>query len=150
MTRHRTGFTLLELLVALTMAATIAGSLAHSLYVSYHARNSAQAAIDAAHLNDAVGVILTRELVNAVPPNGILASAFTGDDQSLEFYSTGGESHSTIPGDLKMVDFLVISDPDNPGVNNLVRRVTTNLLAPVEPEPVDEVICRDVETFTVG
>lgn len=147
---RRTGFTLLELLVALTMAATIAGSLAASLYSAYHARNSVDAAIEAAHSNDAVGDIIARDLVNAVPPNGILASTFLGDDVSLQFCCSGGDSHSTIPGDIKQVEFVVITDPDVPGATNLVRNITTNLLAPVQPDPVQEVICRNVQSFTVS
>jgi len=150
MTRRRTGFTLLELMLALTMAATIAGSLAASLYVAYRARNSVDAAIDAAHANDAVNDIVCRDLANAVQPNGILASTFLGDATSLQFCCTGGETHGTVPGDLKQVQFSVTDDPSDSSSSVLVRSVTSNLLAPVQPVPVDEVICRNVQSFALS
>jgi prepilin-type N-terminal cleavage/methylation domain-containing protein len=156
MTRRRTGFTLLELLVALTMSATIAGSLAASLYIAYRARNRAEVAIDAAHLNDAVGDIIYRDLVNAVPPtpnlnnNFVLAGPFQGDTASLEFYVSGGEARGSVRTDIKRVSFSVTTDPGSGAGSVLVRAVVTNLLSPIEPRPVQEVLCRNVQSFTIS
>ncbi len=150
MTRRHTGFTLLELMLAMTMAATIAGALAASLYVAYRARNSVDAAIDAAHMNDAVGDIMSRDLANAMPPNDVLASTFLGDSVSIQFCCTGGESHSTVPGDIKQVTFIVTDDPAGQSGSVLMRQVVSNLLSPIEPEPIEEIICRNVQSFTVS
>ena len=60
--------------------------------------NSVDAAIEAAHMNDAVGDIITRDLVNAVPPNtNFVNGTFTGYTDSIDFLASGGDSRSTIP-----------------------------------------------------
>ena len=141
------GFTLLELLLALMITATIAGTLATSLFVGFRARSSAERAIGTTRAMDAAGDMLTRDLSNALPPTGILAGAFNGAADSISFYCTGQESHATVKGDFKLVEYALADDPNNPGHGILVRRVTTNLLSPTQIDPTDEPICRNVESI---
>ena len=156
MTRRRSGFTLLEVLVALIMSATIAGSLAASLYTAYRGRTRAEAAIDAAHLNEALGDVITADLLNAVAPtpnpnnNLALAGPFQGDDASIQLYVSGGDTHGAIHADIKQVSFYVTNDPTTGTGSVLVRAVVTNLLSPIQPEPVQEIVCRNVQSFTIS
>jgi hypothetical protein len=52
-----------------------------------------------------------------------------------------------IGSEVRRVALTAVPDPNGgPGLA-IVRRVTENLLAPVEPVPVDEVLCRGVRSF---
>ncbi len=146
---RRRGFTLLELLLAMTMSATIAGTLAASLYVAYRARNSANRAVESSRVLRATGDLVRRDLNNSLPPNGILAGSFLGYADSMNFFCSGAERKALTQGDIKQVEYAIAADPTDPARNDLVRRVTTNLLAPVQEQPPDELVCRDVREFAL-
>lgn len=143
MTRTR-GFTLLELLLALAMTVVIAGTLAASLYIAFRANSSAHAAVDAGRVAGAINHILADDLATALPPNGVLAAEFIGEKNTLSFYAAGAQK-SAVPSDIQRVEYELV--PAATALNDLVRRVDTNLLAQVTPELDDEVICRDVAVF---
>ena len=132
--RHR-GFTLLEMLVAIGMSAIIAGSLATSLYVGFRARTSAERAVEEAHVSDAIGDIVAREIATALPPTGIMAGSFTGAADSIAFYCPGPEPKAEIQSNCRYVEYSLSDDGALPDQHNLIRKVNTNLLAPVEEEP---------------
>lgn len=146
MTRHR-GFTLLELLLALMITVVIAGTLAASLYIAFRANRSAQGAVESGRLASGVNYILAGDLATALPPNGVLAAEFVGEESSLSFYATAGDGKANPPSDIQRVEYELVADSNS--LSTLVRRVDTNLLAQVTPELEDEVICRDVVTFTM-
>ena len=150
MRRVPRGFTLLELLLSVVMTAIIAASLAASLYIAFRARVSAQQAVEATRAVDAVGDVVSRDIANALPPNGILASTFTGEVDSLDFYCTGPESKASVQGDCKHVQYAVVTDDTGSSQPDLVRYVTTNLLSPTLLDPTQERICRGVQTFTLS
>ena len=150
MRRARRGFTLLELLLSVVMTAIIAGSLAASLYIAFRARVSAQRAIEANRVIDTVGDVMSRDIANALPPGGILAGTFIGETDSLDFYCTGPESKATVQGDCKRVQFAIVSEAEGSSQNDLVRYVTTNLLAPILVDPTEELLCRGVQSFSLS
>jgi prepilin-type N-terminal cleavage/methylation domain-containing protein len=150
MKRRNRGFTLLELLLAMLISVTIAGSLAASLYIAFRARASAEQAVGTTRAIDVAGDLLTRDISNALPPNGILAGLFDGGIDYVDFYCTGPESKTQVQGDCKLVEYALTTDTAD-GVRlqqpALVRRVTTNLLSPVQLDPVEETTCRNVDTL---
>ena len=110
---RRHGFTLLELLLAMTMTAIIAGSLYAALRIGFRAEAAAEAAVEPARTADLAMGLLRPDFESAVAPSaaatsgvaasaasgtGALRGAFTGTDQSgdgglpadtLEFYTLG-------------------------------------------------------------
>lgn len=150
MRRAPRGFTLLELLLSVVMTAIIASSLAASLYIAFHARVTAQQAVEATRVIDAVGDVLSRDIASALPPTGALAGTFVGTVDSLDFYCTGPESKATVQGDCKHVQYAVVTDATNASRNDLVRYVTTNLLSPTLVDPAQETICRGVQSFSLS
>jgi prepilin-type N-terminal cleavage/methylation domain-containing protein len=158
----RSGFTLLELLIALGMVAILAGSLYASLQVAFRAKKSAEASIVESRTVDLAMEFLRTAIQNAVPPNGVLAGNFVSDAGSdnrgdpatdLTFFSTvESPQHVDANGEIKQVE-LTIDTPDGNGGSGgkdfcLVQKITRNLLAPTTPNPDEEVICRGVSNFT--
>ena len=151
-------FTLLEMLVALAIMAVLAAALYASLGIGFHARARAEAAAAPTRALAVALDMIQRDMTCALPPRGVLAGPFTGEDGETE---TSGEPSDAVtffadiegsgaekPG-IRKVEFLVTTSED--GIESvLVRRVTDNLLAPVEEEPVETVICRDVRLFNLS
>jgi prepilin-type N-terminal cleavage/methylation domain-containing protein len=152
MKRRPRGFTLLELLLAMMLSALIAGSVASSLYIAFRVRASAERAVATAHTMDALGDIVTRDISNAIIPTSFAASSsaspFSGYADTLDFYCIGPEPKAALQGDCKQVEYALMPDTTNAGSNVLVRRVITNLLAPIETVPEDERIFSNVESLT--
>lgn len=163
MTRTRTttsrprGFSLLELTLALAIAAVLALTLYTSLTVTFRAKRSAEAAIGPARSMVIALDLIGRDLQSALPPTGILGGAFTGTQQtgtdadSLSFYCVGedvapdGVERPLVEG-IRRVGLVVQTDV-TPAVP--VRRVERNLLASVTRDPDEEVLCRNVKSFTL-
>jgi prepilin-type N-terminal cleavage/methylation domain-containing protein len=152
---RRPGFTLLELLLAMAMSAIIAGSLATTLFVAYRARNAAERTIDASHTTDAISDVLKRDLANAMPPTPnpddhlVLSGPFQGDTSHVDFYCSGLESKADVQGGCRWIELALASDPKDASRQILVRRVCTNLLAPMKQDPTEERICSNVSAFTL-
>ena len=96
--RRRAGFTLLELLVAMSIAAVIAGSLYAALRIGFRAESSAESAVEPARTAELAMGLLRPDFESAVAPTGVLGGAFTGTDtagdgglpaDSLQFYTLG-------------------------------------------------------------
>lgn len=179
----RGGFTFLELITATAIMAMLALALYTALRIGFKARDRALAAVGPARSAEIAMNIVRRELESALPPRGLLAGMFLGQEgtevsgtSAVQFYSvfsappviesangsggtgTGSMSRSgpsaldrqdpTAAGGTQRVELLV--RPASAGAPaDLVRRVTRNLLAPTEPIPDDEVICRGVTRFMV-
>jgi prepilin-type N-terminal cleavage/methylation domain-containing protein len=166
--RRARAFTLLELLVALTMTAIIAGSLYSGLRTAFRARTSAEAAVEPVRTAGLTMGLLRADIESALPARGVLAGPFVGVDgtgeggqpaDTLEFFTVGDPGDSVVPsaqgaatgaGEARKVQIGVVSAPAVGGSEQvLVRRVTTNLLSNVTPEPYEEVLCRGVRAVNV-
>lgn len=179
LSRRRSGFTLLELLVALGMVAIISLSMFQSLRVAVRAKSTAEAAVAPSRSSDIAMDLIRGDLENVLPPRkenlesdalppAYLAGNFTGVDtltdrgqpgDDVTFFTTrDGPSHDadnsaqvgvpTGDGEVHHVELTVLTDPRT-GDHVLVRRVISNILAPQEVQPDDEVLCRGVWSFNV-
>ena len=153
---HRQAFTLLEMTVALALIAILALALYMSLHIGFDARKRAGEAIAPARATTVALELVRRDVESALPPTGVLAGAFVGQDgadssggggDDLSFYAdvqgaAGDQSR------IRRIEFVVVPSGDG-GDSVLVRRVTSNLLAPTTPEPVEETLCRNVMSFNL-
>ncbi|MGD0539895.1 MAG: type II secretion system protein GspJ [Tepidisphaeraceae bacterium] len=158
--RSTRGFTLIELVIALAMVTIIAASLADSLWTAYHATQRTEAAVAPSRQASIAMDYLSSDLQNALQAGNtaVLIGNFEGtqaqDDRGHEaddviFFSTmESPQHVDANGEVKQVEITV---EHLVGSNDyaLVRRVTRNLLAEVQPAPDEEIICRNVSSFTL-
>jgi general secretion pathway protein J len=149
---HR-GFTLLELLVAMTIMSIIGLSLYTSLNLAFRVRDSAEAAVEEARALELAISFIKEELMSAMPPSGVLAGAFEGEDEtgsdgsdadSLSFFSS-----DNVPGeddlacDVREVE-IGVTERDGSDEKVLVRGITTNLLSPKTLDPEEEILCGNI------
>jgi type II secretory pathway component PulJ len=164
------GFTLLELVVALAMVTMIVATLASCLWTAYHAATrteaaivpSRQAAIALQYISDDLQNTLQQSPAQAVAAQTAGATVLTGNFEGTQsqdsrgheaddvlFYSTAESAqHVDANGEIKQVE-ITVEQPSNSSDFVLVRRVTRNLLADVQPAPDEEIICRGVSSFTL-
>lgn len=154
----RSAFTLLEMLVAMTMMSLLAVSLYASLYIAFTARHSAVSAIEPTRTAELAIELLREDIQSALPPTGILAGAFYGQDaedsagrdaDTLLFHSTAqGPEETQGSRNITRIELTFVSPPAA-AERVLVRRITTNLLAPETVEPAQEILCRGVLGFNL-
>jgi hypothetical protein len=155
--RAHAGFTLFELILSTATAAMLALALYASLHAAMKARGSAHDAT--ASLRQAViaADLVRRDLVSIPPPTGILAGPLEGQPGITSMTPDGGVARFdsirffTFDEDagtdgLVWVEYAVRQE-DGRGI--LIRSVERNLLAPVQREPLQQVICIGVESFTI-
>ncbi len=151
-------FTLLELILAMALMSVLAGSLYASLSIGFKAKRSAEAAVQPVRKAQLVMELLSHDIEAALPPTGILAGEFNGIDEEdstgfdcdrLLFYSSAHEprEEETACDIIKIELALVTLSDTNERV--LVRRITTNLLAPRVLEPKEEILCRGIISFNL-
>lgn len=156
--RQHEGFTLLELLVAMTLMAVVGSSLYTALHTGFRAHRSALLAVEPT--SQAINAIelLKQDILGVLPPGSGLAGAFIGTDSqgikgvdadSLEFYTTHiYADDEQLVGGLGRIGLLLEEDKednhDNYATYRLVRQVTTNLLTPKDVEPEEQVLCRNI------
>ena len=164
MTRRRrhSGFTLIELTLAMAMTAMLALSMYTALSVAQQARRNASASVEQSRTISIAADILGRDFESVLPPTGQLAGPFVGirqagasgnggDFDQMEFFSLGEDEPARpdypLAEGIRTIQFFVRSDAG--ASHALVRRVTRNLLPTIEPTAEEEVICRDVRSFSV-
>ena len=147
-------FTLIELLVALAIAAFVMVSLYSSLYIGFKAKKSAEEALMPAQAANAAIDMIRTELESAQPVRELLCAGFTGSsnqdgqgDDLVTFYSSNdAPPHQYGQGEIKEVQILAYQ-PQGSKDYILVRHVWSNLLADVQSDPDEEVLCRHVSQF---
>jgi type II secretion system protein J len=160
---HR-GFTMIELIVALAMVAIIAASLSSVLWTAYHATRNTEADVAPSVQASIALDYISQDLKNAIQPNitittgtalagdfeGTQASAGNGQEgDDIVLYSTADSAqHIDANGEIKRIEYTIVQ-PTGSSDYVLVRRVTRNLLADVQPAPDEEIICRGVKSFTL-
>jgi len=154
--RAQHGFTLVEVILALALSGMLVLSAYASLRAAMKARDRALVMVGPVRTTQVAMDILRQDLESALPPVGTLAGPFVGElvegSQGvlsvLTYYSIVGEalSDAVDPASLRRVVLLVV--PSEDGTDQvLVRQITWNLLAPIEEEPEQEIVCRGVRRF---
>ena len=153
-------FSLIELLAAMALMGVLATALYGSLHIGFKAKRSAEAAVDPVRRVQIALCLARQDIEAALPPKGILAGEFYGTDQvdyrgydsdSLLFYTSNYKPYPGETGcDIIQVDLALVPSVIDINENVLVRLITTNLLAPSSPEPIEEVLCRGVKSFNLG
>ncbi len=160
------GFTLLELLVAMTLMVVVASCLYTALYTGFNARRSALSAVEPTGQALNAIELLKQDIYGVLPPTGTLAGAFIGtnsrsskgaDADYLEFHTTQVyESGSQPVGGIGKIELTLEENTDNDDESNvardsfrLIRKVTTNLLSPKEVDPEEQVLCRNVMSLNL-
>src|SRR5688572_17850530 len=158
--RLRTGgFSLLELVLAMSMAAMLALTLYTAMNITIRAGRSAAQAVEPTRAAVIACNLVRQDLESVPPPTGILAGEFIGirqpgdnggDADTLQFRSIGADAgaadDAVLSEGIRRVELLVRNDVSPPA---LVRRVTRNLLASTEPLVEEELLCRNVRSFSV-
>jgi prepilin-type N-terminal cleavage/methylation domain-containing protein len=163
MLRKYNGFTMIELLVAMTLMVVTASCLFTALYTGFRAKRSALSAVEPTSLAINAIELIKQDTYGVLPLGGTLAGSFLGydslgvngvDADSLEFYTTqiySDDDHPT--GGLGKIELALEEDEDtdsyNRGNYRLVRRITTNLLSPRAIEPEEQVLCRNVRSLNL-
>jgi prepilin-type N-terminal cleavage/methylation domain-containing protein len=175
----RRGFTLIEVLLALSVVVILISTMAATINVAWQSKRVAEYAVESVRSTQAVGDIWVNDVANAVPPSAFSASSdsmayqvaatqavadnpaattdengetivasggieglnatsgltegsyflfgpFKGDNNSMNFYTTGPEPKAAIEGDVRYIEYTLALQPDNRLA--LVRRVDTNIL----------------------
>jgi len=153
----RRAFTLLEMLLATTIVALLAGSLYAALTTALKARRTALASVDGVRKVNTTMELLRTDLLAAVPPRATLSGSFVGQaGGGLSGTISDGLTFSaavtdvlpgTGVGDIKKIEYACQTSTS--GTMDLVRRVTTNLLAQATVEPKEEMLCRGLTSFTL-
>jgi len=133
-------------------------SLYASIRVGFHAKASAEAAVEPARVGSIAMNIIREDLQGALPPNGVLAGSFIGTDtkddrnndgDDLSFFSTAdAPQHVDGNGEIKNIELTTVA-LTNSTDHVLIRRVTRNLLSQVQANPDEEIICRHVLAFNL-
>ncbi|HZL37802.1 MAG TPA: type II secretion system protein GspJ [Tepidisphaeraceae bacterium] len=173
----RKGFTLLELLVALSMAAIVAVALFDSLRIGFKQKQIAERAVAPARIADEVMEVLRNDIQCALPPRSqmtlqqqylqgnasgqprVFAGPFEGmqsqdargdEADDLVFFSTASSPlhPQGANGDIKQIELTVIQPPNSADFV-LVRNTTNNLLDPQQELPDQEILCRHVYGFSL-
>ncbi len=160
--RRQIGFTLMELLVAMSLMVVASACLYSSLYTGFRARERAETILVPLQSARMAMDMIKQDLRGAVigpdeDPN-VLAGPFFGEDDRtganvdtdvVTFFS----SHHEISGDedritcgIGMIEFSLI-EPVREDAYTLVRYVTDNLQTEDEQEPVEEILCRHVRAL---
>jgi prepilin-type N-terminal cleavage/methylation domain-containing protein len=158
--KSRGAFTLLELMVAMVLMVVVASCLYTALYTGFRAYRSALSAVEPTLQAINAIELLKEDIDGVLPPGSNLAGAFTGTDSagtkgvdadSIEFYTTHiYADDDQLVGGLGKIELLLETDPNSQdGSYLLVRRLTTNLLAPKEAEAAEQVLCRRVVSMNL-
>jgi prepilin-type N-terminal cleavage/methylation domain-containing protein len=172
----RAGFTLLEVLLAMTLMSVLAATLYASLHVAFRARDSVEAAGEESRAGQLALDMVRRDLCEALPPTGVLAGAFTGTNNEsgsaiggsvintgagigtatgigtgagsndISFYAAA-HTPNDVPPEGDVCLIEFSLGADEDGKTALVRYTTTGLLAPETQTPAAEVLCRNVQAL---
>jgi type II secretion system protein J len=152
------GFTLLELLIAMTMMTIIAVSLYTSMSIGFKARESAERVVEKGRAAEIAIEVIKGMLMSAVVPNGVLAGSFIGEDgendggyqaDTLTFFTSDyNPKEDETACDIEKAS-LEMSVREDTKERVIVRKVTTNLLSPTTIDPDEEILCGNVRSMNL-
>ena len=155
------GFTLLEILMAITASAVILSAVYGVFTRAIRLRDDATARIRDARLSARAEAVIRNDLRNALISGGSLAAILEGSPEGpgssfpgyLKFTTTTANNRDEqIIGDVQQVEYFVVADREalEAKSGKLVRAVDRNLLAAVREEPDEEPLLAGVEALEVS
>jgi prepilin-type N-terminal cleavage/methylation domain-containing protein len=171
--RQRRGFTLMEVVLAMLLVSMLAYSLYSAMHIAIAARRSAVSVVEPTRAVVVAADLMRQDLESVMPPTGIYAGQFLGthvpgpggDADTLLFYSMGEDpmiirqeqlqeqqqaiqpqQEDPLAEGFRKVE-LAINTAVNPPA--LVRRVQRNLEPSADVKVAEEIICRDVRSFSL-
>jgi len=153
------GFTLLEVLVAVTVFAIVLAAVNVVLYGALRLRNRAAQSLEQGLPGQQALAIIRRDLANLVVPGGDLSGVLqtssitnlVGGQSSPDFYTTTGLIDETSPwAEVQRVSYVLV-DSTNRGAagRDLIRAITRNLLpATLEEPPAQQWLMSGVQGLT--
>jgi type II secretion system protein J len=152
------GFTLMELLIATLVAAVVLAAMNAAFYAALHLRSSLSKVVEEnIPLNYGVS-ILKADLRGVLVTGGAMASAFespgtvigSARPSLLDICTTTGVLNDQLPwGDMQRVSYYLkdpVSASHRPG-KDLIRAVTRNLLAAVQPDVTEQTLLSGVDSL---
>lgn len=150
----------------MAMAAMLALSLYAAMNVTLRARTIANAAIEPTRAGMIAIDLVQRDFESVPPLTGTLGGTFhaahqpsgAGDNDQVEFFTIGADPIAGDPNEgdsvgasplaegIRKIELYVEDDADSPV---LIRRVTRNLLPASEPLGDEEILCRNVRSFSL-
>lgn len=144
---RRTGFTLLEMLLATAIAAMIAASLYAAMHTAFRARAAVSAQLDVPRKAALILDAIEQQFQSGIPATA--DTPFVGYSDEVDFY--------TINRDAQLDDqplgegqrWVAIFFRDQQNSHQLVEQVERNLLAQVDEDPEETVLSSDVRSLAL-
>lgn len=145
------GFTLLELIVAVTLMNLIALTLYSSMYIGVKAKKSVTEVIKPYRTVIPAFDQIKKDLQSVMRPTGLLAGNFQGDDgvglnksDTLCFHCCSFQpADDQKASNIVLVEYVIGTDSQTKRTL-LVRRITTNLLSSKTAGYEDEIVCSGI------
>jgi prepilin-type N-terminal cleavage/methylation domain-containing protein len=177
--RNTAAFTLLEMLVAMALVSVLSLAIYGSLRICFNAQRSAESALAPITAAAAAVALMRADLEAALPPTGLLAGEFVGEDEAgvagdtIRFHACSGAADVRYPGETTVTGTgftlgsfaadqagqkaagdvqeveYALEADENGEDYTLVRYVQTNLLTTTTREPEAQSICRNVVSFNL-
>jgi type II secretion system protein J len=158
-TRRATGFTLLELVLAMTVTAIVSAALFTSMSGAFKARRQIESHLAGRETGRMVMATVRADLQCIPPAGGRVSGVFAGEDNAgmnnadadrITYVTANpGLKSDQDVGDLRRVELRLLESNDDPDHYVLARLVTGNLLARVEPEPAVQVLARRIVSLNL-
>lgn len=153
-----TGFTLLELIVAMALMDVIAVALYSSMHIAFTTKQNTLASLKPYQSVTPIFEYIRKDLSSVMNPSGILAGVFVGeniaftnlqDADTLSFYSAAYQpKENEIASNVIHIEYGLETDYDRDQI--VLKRFTTkNILTPTAIEPDQEIIARNIDGFDI-
>jgi len=157
--RRPAGFTLLEVLIAVSVFALVLAAVNTIFYAALRLRNQTTEAIDQAFPIHLAVETIKKDLAHLVPPGGTLSGQLQTDvtmqgqlgQSSPEFHTASGVIDSTSPwSEVQRVSYYVAESTNRLGGRDLYRLIDRNLLPTSQEVPVSQLLLSGVEHIYFG
>lgn len=152
------GFTLIEVLLALTISAIVLVAISMAFTGAIRLREHSAASLNQSMPVERAMDLLQRDLKNAIPPGLMLAEPLQSGaygngmdaNSGIQIYTTTGLITPNAPwGDIQKVSYgLQTSSDSSSNGKDLIRAVTRNLLATGTEDEDDQFVMSGVESLT--
>jgi general secretion pathway protein J len=139
--RRSSGFTLLELLIAVAIFAVVLAAINTVFYAAMRLRNRTALSFEEKLPLQHAAAVIQRDLAGIVVPGGTIFGQFTtdqttgsgslGQEGATEFYTSTAIVDDNSPwGEVQKVSYLLVNPTNQTLGKDLVRSITRNLLPP--------------------